>query len=42
VIGSPATSLKELAAISLAPKMITKLRQDVKALRQDVEKLANK
>ena len=39
VIGSPATSLKEVAAISLAPKMISKLRQDVKALRKDVDAL---
>ena len=40
VVGTPATSLKNVAAISLAPKMIMKLRQDVKALKQDVAKLA--
>ena len=40
VIGSPATSLKEVAAISLAPKMISKLKQEVKALRKDVDAIA--
>ena len=40
VVGTPATSLKNVAAITLAPKMIMKLRQDVKALKQDVAKLA--
>lgn len=39
VVGTPATSLKNVAAISLAPKMIMKLRQDVKAIKQDVAQL---
>ena len=42
VVGTPATSLKNVAAISLAPKMIMKLRQDVKALKEEVAKLAAK
>ena len=42
VVGTPATSLKNVAAISLAPKMIMKLRQDVKALKQEVAELAAK
>ena len=42
VVGTPATSLKNVAAISLAPKMIMKLRQDVKAIKQDLAKLADK
>lgn len=33
VIGSPATSMKYLAAINLAPKMIAKLKAEVKALK---------
>lgn len=33
VIGSPATSMKDLAAINLAPKMIAKLKAEVKALK---------
>ena len=42
VVGTPATTLKNVAAISLAPKMIMKLRQDVKALKGEVAKLAAK
>ena len=34
VIGSPAMSLRDVAAISLAPKMIQKLKGEVKALKE--------
>ena len=34
VIGTPATSLKDMAAISLSPKMIQKLKGEVKALKE--------
>ena len=37
VIGAPAMSMKELAAITLAPKMIAKLKAEVKALKQRIE-----
>ena len=40
VVGTPATSLKNVAAITLAPKMIMKLRQDVKALKQEFAKFS--
>ena len=40
VVGTPATTLKNVAAISLAPKMIMKLRQDVKAIKQELAALA--
>jgi hypothetical protein len=33
VIGAPAMSMKDLAAITLAPKMITKLKAEIKALK---------
>ena len=33
VIGAPAMSMKDLAAITLAPKMISKLKAEVKALK---------
>lgn len=36
VVGTPAGSLKDTAAIALAPKMIMKLRQDVKELKEKV------
>ncbi len=39
VIGTPAQSLRDVAAISLAPKMISKLRSDVKELKADVAAL---
>ncbi len=39
VIGTPATSMKDLAAISLAPKMIMKLKGDVKALKAEIASL---
>ena len=34
VIGAPAMSMKDLAAITLAPKMIAKLKAEVKALKE--------
>ena len=34
VIGSPAMSLRDVAAISLAPKMIQKLRLEIKAIKE--------
>lgn len=37
VIGSPAMSMKELAAVTLAPKMIMKLKAEVKALKAQLE-----
>jgi len=40
VIGAPAMSMKDLAAITLAPKMIAKTRQELKQLKQDVANLA--
>ena len=40
VIGTPATSLKDLAAISLTPKMLMKLKSEVKALKAELEKKA--
>ncbi len=39
VIGAPAMSMKDLAAITLAPKMIAKTRQELKALKEEVGKL---
>ena len=39
VIGTPAQSLRDLAAISLAPKMITKLRADVRDLKNEIKEL---
>ena len=33
VIGAPAMSMKDLAAITLAPKMISKLKAEIKALK---------
>jgi hypothetical protein len=33
VIGAPAMSMKDLAAITLAPKMIAKLKAEVKELK---------
>ncbi|MBR4653710.1 MAG: UDP-3-O-(3-hydroxymyristoyl)glucosamine N-acyltransferase [Kiritimatiellae bacterium] len=38
-IGTPAMSMKELASITLAPKMIMKLKTEVKALKAEVEAL---
>ena len=38
VIGAPAMSMKELAAITLAPKMIAKLKAEVKALKAEIAK----
>ena len=37
VLGSPAMSMKELAAITLAPKMLMKLKGEVKALKAQIE-----
>ena len=37
VIGSPAMSMKELAAITLAPKMLMKLKGEIKALKAQIE-----
>jgi UDP-3-O-[3-hydroxymyristoyl] glucosamine N-acyltransferase len=37
VIGSPAMSMKDLAAITLAPKMLLKLKGEVKALKAQIE-----
>jgi UDP-3-O-[3-hydroxymyristoyl] glucosamine N-acyltransferase len=37
VIGSPAMSMKDMAAITLAPKMIAKLKGEVKALKAAIE-----
>ena len=34
VIGAPAMSMKDLAAITLAPKMVAKLKAEVKALKE--------
>ncbi len=39
VIGSPAMSMKELAAMTLAPKMIAKTRAELKELKAEVAKL---
>jgi UDP-3-O-[3-hydroxymyristoyl] glucosamine N-acyltransferase len=39
VIGAPAMSMKELAAITLAPKMIAKTRAELKALKAEVAAL---
>ncbi len=39
VIGSPAMSMKELAAMTLAPKMIAKTRAELKELKTEVAKL---
>ena len=39
VIGAPAMSMKDLAAITLAPKMITKTRAELKALKAEVAAL---
>ena len=39
VIGAPAMSMKELAAITLAPKMIAKLKAEVKALKAEIASL---
>ena len=37
VIGSPAMSMKDLAAITLAPKMLMKLKGEVKALKAQMD-----
>ena len=37
VIGSPAMSMKDLAAITLAPKMLMKLKGELKALKVQIE-----
>ena len=37
VIGSPAMSMKDLAAITLAPKMLMKLKGEVKALKAQLD-----
>ena len=39
VIGSPAMSMKELAAITLAPKLIAKLKIEIKALKAELAAL---
>lgn len=39
VIGTPETSLRNMAAISMAPDMISKLRKKVKELEAEVQKL---
>ena len=39
VIGAPAMSMKDLAAITLAPKMIAKLKAEVKALKAELAAL---
>ena len=39
VIGAPAMSMKDLAAQTLAPKMIAKLKAEVKALKAEVAEL---
>jgi len=39
VIGAPAMSMKELAAINLSPKMIAKTRAELKALKAEVAAL---
>lgn len=36
VIGAPAMSMKDLAAITLAPKMISKLKAEIKALKAEL------
>ena len=36
VIGAPAMSMKDLAAITLAPKMISKLKAEIKALKAEI------
>ena len=36
VIGAPAMSMKDLAAITLAPKMISKLKAEVKAIKEKI------
>ena len=36
VIGSPAMTLKDVAAISLAPRMLSKLKAEVKAIKEKV------
>lgn len=36
VIGAPAMSMKDLAAITLAPKMIAKLKAEVKAIKESL------
>lgn len=36
VIGAPAMSMKDLAAITLAPKMIAKLKAEVKAIKESI------
>ena len=42
VIGTPATSMKELAAVSLAPRAIAKIRAELKELRQAFQKSENR
>ena len=39
VIGAPAMSMKDLAAITLAPKMLQKTRAELKALKAEVAAL---
>ena len=41
VIGAPAMSMKELAAITLAPKMISKLKAEVKELKNELARNTN-
>ena len=42
VIGTPATSMKELAAISLAPRAIAKLKLEVKELKAAIARQENR
>lgn len=37
VIGAPAMSMKDLAAITLAPKMISKLKAEIKAIKAKID-----
>lgn len=39
VIGTPAMSMKELAAVTLAPKMVAKLKGEIKALKAEIAAL---
>jgi hypothetical protein len=36
VIGSPAMSMKDLDSVTLAPKMIMKLKAEIKALKAEL------
>ncbi len=42
VIGAPAMSMKDLAAINLAPRMIAKLKAEVKELKAELKDLKSK